>query len=65
MTRSEILHILAQYKRDNSRKYGINNKDYVVFMQLVLLEEKEIHGGTLADREVVCNGKVERGGREA
>jgi predicted nucleotidyltransferase len=25
MTTSEILHILAQYKRDNSRKYGINN----------------------------------------
>ena len=25
MTTSEILQILAQYKRDNSRKYGINN----------------------------------------
>ncbi|WP_417909577.1 nucleotidyltransferase family protein [Candidatus Electronema sp. PJ] len=25
MTRSEILKILAQYKRENSAKYGINN----------------------------------------
>jgi len=25
MTRSEILHILAQYKQENSKKYGIKN----------------------------------------